>query len=174
MPRIFGLFCAAMAFALSFGAPEAHAAPVHPDKQARGSARIVNGIFVRNLKELNFATLAAWGPAGTAVVNPDTDAMTTTGGVTYLSGFAYAALFEAVSPTRGVVIIRIPSKPAVVTRVGGTETMTVDTWTLSGNSRRVVTAKETFSFKVGGTLRVNANQAEGTYVGTFEVDIQYP
>lgn len=174
MSRNFRLFCAVLALALGLSVPAAQAAPAHPDKQAWGTARIVNGIFVRNLQELNFATLAVLGPPGTAVVNPDTDAMTTTGGVSYLRGVPYAALFEGVSPVRGVVIIRIPNKPSVLTRVGGTETMTVDTWTVSGNSRRVVAAQQPFTFKVGGTLRVGTNQAEGTYAGTFTVDIQYP
>jgi hypothetical protein len=174
MPGLFRLFCAAMALALGLSAPAAHAAPVSPDKQARGTVRVVNGIFIRKLRDLNFATLAVSGPVGTAVVNPDTDAMTTTGGVAFLTGLPYAAQFEAVSPVKGVVIIRIPNKPINVTRVGGTETMSVDTWTLSGNSRRTVAAQEPFAFKVGGTLRVNANQAEGTYLGTFDVDIQFP
>jgi len=165
--------CALAAFALSFAAPAAHAAPVQPDKQARGTARIVNGIFVRKLQDLNFASLTV-AAAGTAIVNADNDTMTTTGGVAYHSGLAYAALFEAVSPVKGVVIIRIPNKPATLTRIGGTETMTVDNWTLSGPSRRVVAAHEPFDIKVGGTLKVAANQREGTYVGTFEVNIQYP
>ena len=108
------------------------------------------------------------------MVNPDTDAMTTTGGIIHVGGAPYSALFEAVSPVKNVVLIRIPKTATTVTRVGGTETMTVDTWTLSGNANRNVVAKEPFSFKVGGTLHVNANQVEGLYVGTFTVDIQYP
>jgi hypothetical protein len=31
-----------------------------------------------------------------------------------------------------------------------------------------------FEFRVGGTLNVAANQAEGDYVGTFVVTAQYP
>jgi hypothetical protein len=73
-----------------------------------------------------------------------------------------------------VVIVRIPKTPITLTRVGGTETMTVSNWTLSGNSNRTVVAQEPFSFSVGGTLFVNANQVEGDYVGTFDVQIQYP
>ena len=67
--------------------------------------------------------------------------MTTTGGVVSLGGSPYAALFEAVSPRRASwSIIRIPSNPITLTRVGGTETMTVANWTIAGggNSRNVV------------------------------------
>ena len=52
--------------------------------------------------------------------------------------------------------------------------MTVSNWTISGNARRTVAEQEPFNFKVGGTLYVNANQVEGTSVGTFAVDVQYP
>ena len=159
---------------LSFAtAAEAQAQVAAPNRNATGTAQVYRPAAIRNLQELNFAYLSVT-TAGTAVVDPNTDAMTTTGGVLHAGGLPYAALFEGVSPVRGVVIVRIPRNPATLTRVGGTETMTVSNWTVSGNARRTVAAQEPFNFKVGGTLNVNANQVEGTYVGTFTVDIQYP
>jgi hypothetical protein len=149
------------------------AAPVAPDKNATGTAAIMAPATIRKLNDLNFAFLSVTG-TGTAIVDPNTDAMTTTGGVLHAGGTPYAALFEAVSPVRGVVIVRLPREPITVTRIGGTETMTVSNWTISGKARRTVAAREPFEFKVGGTLYVNANQVEGEYVGTFTVDIQYP
>ena len=149
------------------------AAPVAAAEPATGHAEILHPVAIRKLQDLNFAYLTVT-TAGTAVVDPNTDAITTTGGVLHVSGVPYAALFEAVSPKKGVVIIRIPKKPITVTRVGGTETMTVSNWTISGNASRTVVAKEPFNFSVGGTLFVNANQAQGDYVGTFDVEIQYP
>ena len=151
----------------------ARAAPVVPDKNANATVAITPPASVRKLNDLYFAYLAVT-TAGTAVVNPNTDTMTTTGGVMHIAGAPYSALFEAISPVKNVVIIRIPRNPITVTRVGGTETMTVDTWTLAGSSNRNVVAREPFSFQVGGTLHVNANQVEGLYVGTFTVDIQFP
>jgi hypothetical protein len=158
----------------ALGAPTlAQAAPTFAQTNATGKVEIIQGAKVRKLRDLNFAWLTVAG-AGTAVVNPNTDAMTTTGGVLQVGGFNYAALFEAVSPAKAVVIIRIPRNPINVTRVGGTETMTVSNWTLSGNDRRTLAAQEAYEFKVGGTLTVKANQVEGLYVGTFDVEIQYP
>lgn len=151
----------------------AHAAPVPPDKNATATVRLIPPAAVRKLEDLNFAYLSVT-TAGTAIVDPNTDAMTTTGGVLHAGGTPYAALFEAVSPIKSVVIIRIPRNPITVTRVNGTETMTVSDWTMSGNSRRTVAAQEAFEFKVGGTLFVNANQVEGLYVGNFTVEVQYP
>ena len=151
----------------------AYAAPVAPNKNATATVAITPPASVRKLNDLYFAYLTVT-TAGTAIVNPNTDAMTTTGGVIAAGGVPYSALFEAVSPVKNVVLIRIPKTASPVTRVGGTETMTVDTWTLAGTASRNVVAKQPFSFKVGGTLHVNANQVEGLYVGTFAVDIQFP
>ncbi len=149
------------------------AAPVTPAKNATATVEITAPATVRKLNDLYFAFLTVT-TAGTAVIDPNTDTMTTTGGVIHVGGVPYSALFEAVSPVKNVVLIRIPKSPSTLTRVGGTETMRVDTWTLAGSASRNVVAKEPFQFKVGGTLHVNANQVEGTYVGTFTVDVQYP
>jgi uncharacterized protein DUF4402 len=162
-----------LGLAALFAPALAHAAPVAPNRNATATVVIAPPASVRKLEDLNFASLIVNG-AGTAIVDPNTDGMTTTGGVMYATGLHYAALFEAVSPVKAVVIIRIPRNPITVTRVSGTETMTVSNWTLSGSSRRTVAAQEAFSFKVGGTLTVNANQAEGLYVGNFDVEVQYP
>lgn len=168
--RAFLPACAALLLSLPAAAS---AAPVAPDRNATGTVRIVAPAEVRKLQDLDFAYLTVT-TAGTAVVDPNTDAMTTTGGVIHAGGVPYAALFEGIAPVKGVVIVRLPRQPAILTRVGGTETMTVSNWTISGNAKRTVAEQEPFDFKVGGTLNVNANQVEGTYVGTFAVEVQYP
>jgi len=152
-------------------ATQAGAAPVAAATPRTASAVLIYPTSVRLLNDLNFGNLVVTG-AGTAVVSP-ADVTTTTGGVVRAGGNPYSAMFEAVAPIKTVVHIRAPKQPITVTRIGGTETMTVDTWTISGTGTRNVVAKELFSFNVGGTLHVNANQAEGVYVGTFTVDIQY-
>ena len=152
----------------------AFAARVGAATPARSRAEIAYPAQVRRLQDLNFGYLSVT-TAGTAVMNPNTDALTTTGGVVAQGGFPYAALFEAVSPRKGVVIVRLPKNPITLTRVGGTETMTVSSWTISGGGNcRNVASQEPFSFAIGGTLAVNANQAEGNYQGTFDVEVQYP
>lgn len=151
----------------------ANAAPVAANRNATATATIQTPTTLRKLQDLYFAYLAVTS-AGTAIINPDTDTMSTTGGVLRVGGTPYSALFEAVSPNKTVVIIRVPREPITITRVGGTETMTVSAWTLSGSSKKTIKANEPFSFKVGGTLNVNAGQAEGLYVGTFDVELQYP
>jgi hypothetical protein len=149
-----------------------YAAPVSAPSPAQGRAEILLPASIRLMNNLNFATLVVTG-AGTAVIDPNTDIMTTTGGVVRYGGTPYSALFEAVSPVKTVVHIRAPKNAVTLTRVGGTETMQVANFTVSGTGTRNVVAKETFVFSVGGTLFVNADQAEGLYTGTFTVDVQY-
>ena len=167
-------FCSALPGLLLLLPPAAaNAAPVAANKDASAAVSISRPATVRKLQDLNFGYLGVTS-AGTAVVDPNTDTMTTTGGVVRVGGTPYSALFEAVAPNKTVVIIRLPKSPSTLTRIGGTQTMTVSNWTLSGDSRKTVKANEPFSFSVGGTLYVGAGQAEGTYVGTFTVELQYP
>jgi hypothetical protein len=168
------LFTLLMAGMLSITAARpAFAAPKAASPPAQATIDIRQPASVRLMNDLNFAYLTVTA-AGTAVVNPDTDAMTTTGGVVRIAGTPYAAQFEAVSPVKGVVHIRAPKTPTTLTRVGGSETMTVTNFVVSGSGTRNANAKEPFAFKVGGTLNVNASQVEGLYTGTFIVDVQYP
>jgi hypothetical protein len=151
-------------------AAPASAAPVAASAPPSARATLIYPASVRLLNNLNFGNLTVTA-VGTAVVSP-TDVITTTGGVTSVGGNPYSALFEAVAPIKTVVHIRAPNGSILVTRVGGTETMIVDKFTVLGDKKNVV-AKELFTFSVGATLHVNANQVEGVYVGTFTVDIQY-
>lgn len=153
----------------------AHAAPPQlflPDKNATSTARVILPAQITKLFDMDFGFLTVTA-AGTAIVDSNTGNVTTTGGVLFAGGLPHAARFEAVSPSKTVVHIRLPKKAVTLTRVAGTETMTVDTWSMNGVDTRNVVAHETFEFAVGGTLHVAANQAEGTYTGTFDVTIDY-
>lgn len=167
-------FTLSLAGLLSFAvAPPVLAAPVGAVTPATGRAEIRKPAAIRLLNDLNFGYLIVT-TAGTAVMNPNTDTISTTGGVVSVGGNPYSALFEGVAPVKGVVIVRTPKNPTTLTRVGGTETMTVSNWTIDGSNSRQVNSKEPFDFKIGATLFVNANQVEGLYTGTFTVDVQYP
>jgi|SRR5437870_2762963 len=161
-----------MAFA---AATAAQAAPVQlflPNKNATGTARVILPAQINKLYDMDFGFLTVTS-AGTAVLDSNTDAVTGTGGVLFAGGLPHAAQFEAISPSKTVVHIRLPKKATILTRFGGTETMTLDTWNLNGVDTRNVVAHQTIEFAIGGTLHVAANQAEGTYTGTFDVTLDY-
>lgn len=166
----------ALAFVLPLAllAPAAgHAAPVAPAVPTPAQAELLKSLTLTKLADMDFGDLAVAG-AGTAVINPVTDTMTTSGGVLLLGGAPHAAQFRGVASGNSVVIIRIPTKSVALTRMGGTETILLDNFTLDGQSKRAMAQAGVFTFKVGGTLRPSAGQADGLYTGTFDVTIQYP
>jgi len=161
-------------FALWPLAPVQAGAPRAASPPAQANAALLFPLEIIKNRDLDFGYLAAPTAAGTAVIDPETDTISRTGGVVLLGGAPHAAMFTGAAKSTSVVIIRIPKQTITLTRVGGTETMTVSNWTLQGLDKRAAAARVAFDFRVGGTLNVNANQAEGLYVGTFDVSIQYP
>jgi hypothetical protein len=160
------------AAALALCAPAA-AGAVTPVTQATVNANIIHPLTVTKLKDMDFGYLAA-ATAGTAVLEPNADAFSTTGGATPVGGTPHCAEFLGAAQSNAVVIIQVPKQPITLTRVGGTQTMTVSNFTLQGLSKRAIAKAASFTFRVGGTLNVPANPVEGTYVGTFSVTVQYP
>lgn len=134
---------------------------------------VLRPLTLLNINDLDFGTLIPTALAGTATLDPATGAVTTAGGISAASGATSAARFMGAGTRRRPVIIRIPRDPVTLTRVSGTETMTVTNWTLDGNSTRLINPYEAYEFRVGGRLNVGANQAPGTYAGTFDVTVQY-
>ena len=160
---IFGLIALAAPASL-------HAAA--PANNATGTANLLLPSAISKLDDMDFGFVTVT-TAGTAILNSATDSITATGGVLFAGGSPHAARFRVLSPSKTVVHVRLPNKAVTLTRAGGTETMTVDTWTMDGASTRNVVAKEAFEFKVGGTLNVGANQVEGVYIGSFAVTVDY-
>jgi hypothetical protein len=165
--------CVRAAAALALLAPAALVCAATPATRATGTATILRPVSVTKLKDMDFGYVSS-AAAGTAVLEPNADTLSTTGGVSPLGGTAHSAEFAGSATTSSIVNIKVPNQPSTLTRVGGTQTMTVSNFTLQGQSKRAIAAQTFFTFRVGGRLNVAANQVEGTYVGTFTVTVQYP
>ena len=164
----------AAALPLALLAPAAgRAAPVSPPAPPSGKASLMRPLTLTKLNDMDFGSLGVTAN-GTAVINPVTDTMTTSGGVLRLGGTPRAATFRGVAQGSAVVIIRIPNGGINLVRAGGTETILLNAFTLDGQSKRTMAKAGVFDFKVGATLRPTAGQADGLYTGTFDVTIQYP
>jgi len=150
---------------------EVSAAPA--TQNATAEAAILSPLSVIKRADLDFGTLVVSG-AGSAVIDPVTSSLSTTGGLVPSGSSAHPARFTATGSKNAVALIRLPKNPAVLTRVGGTETVTVSDWTVDGNILRKIPVTDTFDFYVGGQLNVATGQVPGTYAGTFNVTVQYP
>jgi hypothetical protein len=150
------------------------AAAVTPLTEATSNASIILPLTVTKLQDMDFGFLAVT-TAGTAVLDPDSDMLSVTGGATPVGGAPHCAQFVGAAQSNSVVNIKVPKQPVTLTRVGGTETMTASNFTLQGGlSKRDLAKADSFTFRVGATLNIAAGQVEGTYAGTFDVTVQYP
>lgn len=130
-------------------------------------------IAIVRTAELRFGQLIATASAGTAVIDAATGGRTVTGGVVAAGGAFNAGGFNVLlcgnaGPKRFDILL-----PAgAITISSGTDTMTVDTWTVNPGPNNVTgSTSATTPFTLGGTLHVGANQAQGFYTGTFSVTV---
>ena len=124
------------------------------------------------LRDLDFATNISGTTAGTVVIDPTTDARTTTGGVTAAGGLPQAAQFYTYGgPLQNIQVNRGPLP--VLNRAGGGATMNVTGLTLNGPTLRFLNAAGLLDLRVGGTLAVSANQLSGTYSANFDIIVTY-
>lgn len=159
--------------ALALCASPALASAATPLVQATASTTILLPLSVVKLQDMDFGDLSTT-TAGTAVLDPNSGGLSATGGVTPIGGTPHCAQFVGTAGSASVVNIKPQTGPATLTRVGGTETMTVSNFTIQGQNKRTLAKLESFTFLVGGTLAVGAGQVEGLYTGTFNVTVQYP
>lgn len=151
----------------------AAAAPVAAVEKAQAKVTLIDPLTVLKKADMDFGYLTVTG-AGTAVLDPNGNSLSTTGGVQAIGGAPTAAVFTAASRGPTLFYIQVPTQPLTLTRTGGSETMTLTNWSLQGSSLRILLRAAAFDFRVGGTLNVNAGQADGFYNGTFDVTIYYP
>ncbi|MEO7655160.1 MAG: DUF4402 domain-containing protein [Sphingomicrobium sp.] len=149
------------------------AAPAAAAPRAQGQVGVVRPLTLQRWADLDFATLGVT-TGGAATVNPLTGAMTVTGGLVHLVGTPSPARYTGAASKQTVVIIRVPKTPVLITRVGGSETLSVTNFTLDGQDKKSLAQQQSFTFAVGATITVPAGTAEGVYTGEFDVTVQYP
>lgn len=150
----------------------ANAVPKAASPPATSQATLVHPLTLLKTADLDFGTLIVTG-AGTAVINPGTNAQTTTGGVTTVGGLPHGAAFTGAAAGLSLIFVQQPTAAVILTRIGGTQTMTVTNFTLQNGNFYIAFATGAFSFRVGGTLNVAAGQLDGQYAGTFDVTATY-
>jgi len=149
------------------------AAPVASAVSAQGQAILLRPLTLIKLEDMDFATLTVT-TGGTATIDPISGQMTVSGGLLHLMGTPSPARYAGAGSKQTVVNIRIPKQPVLIRRVGGTETLSVSTFTLDGQDKRNLAQQPSFFFAVGARLTVPAGTVDGVYTGEFDVTVQYP
>lgn len=145
------------------------------------TATVIRPITLASSVDLAFGSVVPSGAAGTLALTAASPAVPTAVGVTQpgtQAGAVTAAVFDVGGEGSFTYSITLPAAPATITGPAAA-TMTVDTFTKSavagvlGTLSGAAGAAGAQSFYVGGTLHVGANQAPGSYSGTFSVTVAY-
>lgn len=180
LARAFGALC--LLILLTVRSP-AMAAPDDQDTTSSSAkVHLVERLTLLKTADLNFGMIIPGSTPGTVVIAPD-GTRTKTGGVTLAGNRGHPAEFAGYGRFNRLVTLRVGANFRNVTRVNGTETMRFDTFIVGSTPTaqlttaplafRIGSPSGVFTFPVGATLRVNANQAPGVYVGSFDVTIVY-
>jgi hypothetical protein len=145
-------------------------------------AIVERGTFFK-VEDLDFGVILSGGTAGTIVVTP-AGARTATGGVTLVGNSHHPAEFAGRKPVGGNPPVRIsvgsntiqltgPGAPMTVSLFRGNTNPTTPFTTNARNYQVNPTVAGAFELRVGATLNVNANQAPGTYTGTWTLTLDF-
>ena len=155
MSRVARFTALSSLLALSLSAASV-AAPVRANPKAKGRVTLVKPLTLQR------------------VIDPLSGAMSVSGGLIPLGGMPSPARYAGAASKNTVVNIRVPKQPVLITRVGGTETLSVSNFTLDGQDKRTLAQSGSFTFAVGAQITVPAGTVDGVYTGEIDVTIQYP
>lgn len=152
--------------------------------QANGRAEIavLQTLSFIKIDDLEFGNIIAGPTAGTVTISPF-GARSTTGPVTVVGGGFQQAQFGGRGAPNQNVLISMTTNTVTLRRSVGTQTMIANTFiigssptqTLNTTPRlfRISSPTGVFQFGVGARLNVGANQAPGSYSGTFRLTLIY-
>jgi len=159
--------------ALTLSATPALAAPVQPDKQATATARIVKPLTLTWVQDLDFGTitLVDTGPTTVSVALDGTRSCPGTAVV--CSGTSAAAKYKVTGVNNQVVKINT-GNVSLVNQADATKTLLMTVVTPAGGTLNLGNSGAAGTeFALGGSIPVAGSTAEGTYIGTFAVTVEY-
>lgn len=146
---------------------------------------LIQPLSIVKSEDMDFGTVIP-ETGGTITINPASSPTCTVTGGLIRSGVCQPAEFVGAGSVNQRVRVRLPAQARMTVSNGAGATMQVTNMDVNGAPDLLVTRETVrnfrfrilhptgiFFFRVGGTLNVGANQAVGTYTGTFDVDIQY-
>lgn len=169
---------ALLAASLGLAAP----ATAQDDADAPSQAVVTLPSTLVNIEGLDFGPIVAQGTGGAVTIDPASNGVTSIGDVIIVGTTAHRATFRSQAPI-GTVMVMSGDPSVILTRSGGSETMTanliydsgaglLDTLVFGLPIGLQATASDQF-FHVGGTLVVSGTQVPGDYQGTFTLSLAY-
>lgn len=150
--------------------------------QSETSAFILTPLSFLKELDLEFGTVIPGNTGGTLVMDSAGN-VSTSGSVIHIAGTQQPARFAGFGAFRQTVSINVDSDAYILTRVGGTQTMLMDTLLIGSQPPIIINTNPRsflignpagfFFFTIAGRLQVPANAVPGTYEGEFTVTLEY-
>ena len=168
----FKLCLAALAATTAFASPAYAQTVADDDATARGV--VLLPLTLTNTAELDFGTILASPLAGTVSIDADDGSRLVTGGVTEIMlDIGQRALFAGVGTSGQQVDLTLT--PAAVLTGPGADIVVLQMDMDGGGytQTRTIPVGGAFEVGVGGRFAIAANQANGVYTATFNVEAEY-
>lgn len=189
LARIARAMAIACALVSSLGATTVNAATV---ASATTQAVIITKLSLVKTADLDFGNMVTPTANETLTLDPQVTPICTPSGTLVHFGACQPAEFYGYGESGYLININRPNVPITITNTNplypGT-TMDITAVTLDGDPNltyvsgnmsangvvryRIASASGVFSFRIGGTLNVNAGQSPGLYQGSFDVSVKY-
>jgi len=142
---------------------------------ASAEAKIVSGISLEKIDDMQFGQIVRSSAAGTVMLDPSTGDRSAFGGVTLGQNGGYqVAKFSAAGEGEYTYAVTLPQS-ITIAKANSNATMTVDQFTsslgLANTGALDINGEDEFT--IGATLNVDANQETGLYSGEFTVTAAY-
>jgi Domain of unknown function (DUF4402) len=173
-------FWLACAFATAGATTPVYAQSLAAQKTGQAQVVIVTPLSFVTVSNLNFGKLIASNQAGTVTLSP-ANVRTVTNGIIPIGNGTQIARFAGFGRSGQNVDISISSNTIFLTGpgtrmrvrdfvIGSTPTAVLST---VPRRFRIASTNGAFTFPIGATLEVGANQAPGVYNGTYQITLQY-
>lgn len=176
---------AAAALALTTPACIAPIGSAQAQQTTQISTTIIDDLSIVKLEDLDFGNIAG-AAAGTIQMTPTETATCSASTGLIHSQECQPATFAGKGDFNQRLRIRKPQRNRITITEPGGATMLITDMTIDADPDlrfirnagrnsiyRIDAASGLFTFRVGGTLNVSANQAPGEYTATFDIEINY-
>ena len=164
--------CAGFCLLLSVQITPAAHAQSSSTASATSDVRIVQGSALVNVADLRFGAIVPGASGGTVTVAPEGN-RTKTGTIILPTSLSFrAAVFVMLGSPNQSFTISLPSS-ITLGRQGGSESMSVGTFTSSPSVASTLSSGGSVNINVGATLTVSSGQTFGQYTGSFSVTVNY-
>ena len=157
-----------------FGVDPVAAQAAEAQHQGSAQAVVVEPAGIAAIEDLRFGAIMQPATDGTVTVDVNSSINATGGAIvgimTPQPGTRGAGRFTITGEANRMFRVSEPNKLLIS---NGAATMTVDKLTSSLNGRGQFDANGRYELRMGGRLKIDANQPSGDYTGTYELTVIY-